>query len=120
MNEERAGGGCNYPGKRGFSASGRPPQNHGKNTILLNGSADNAARSHCMTLAHKLIQIPGPHALRQRSGGVRCFLCVEIEYVHNFGYWLSVIGYWWLHQPDFICLCAGSGIKLNIIPPEKC
>ena len=29
-------------------------------------------------------------------------------------------GYWWLHQPDFICLCAGSGIKLNIIPPEKC
>jgi hypothetical protein len=70
------------PGQGGFATAGRPPQDHGKNPILLNGFANQTALTHDVALADKLRQTTRAHPIRQRPGAIGSLLGMIFEYVH--------------------------------------
>src|SRR5699024_7015245 len=69
-------GGSDDVGERGFSASGRAPENTAAQPVQADGAPQETAGSHNVLLADKLVQIVGPHLVRQRLCVV--FVVVQI------------------------------------------
>jgi hypothetical protein len=82
MKKIRTGFGRYDSGEGGFAASRRSPENHGKNSVLLNGLANQGPLPHHMRLADKLSQVARAQSFGQWSVGVGCFLSVIVKYVH--------------------------------------
>jgi len=52
-------------GKGGLARAGRPPQDHGRQGVLLNGEPQRPAGAEDIVLPDQLVERPGPHPVRQ-------------------------------------------------------
>ena len=56
---------CNDSGKRCFAASGRPPEDHGKDTVTLNGASNHTVLARNMGLPDKIFEGIRTHTIRK-------------------------------------------------------
>ncbi len=69
-------------GQGGLAASRRPPENHGEDAIIFDGTSNQGPRSGNPLLAHHLVKGLRSHPFRQGSGGGGGFLRAVFEKVH--------------------------------------
>ena len=100
MNKVTTGLGGHDSCQRGFTATRRAPEDHGKNPVFFDGKPNQALRADRLLLPDKIPEAFGSHSVSQRAFGFSRFLRLIFEKIQ----WLSP-------------LLLGSGSMDNIKRP---
>ena len=90
MNKVTTGLSSDDSRQRGFTATRRAPEDHGKNPVFFDGKANQALGADRLLLPHKIPEAFGSHSVSQRAFGFSRFLGLIFEKIQWF--WPPLLG----------------------------